>query len=508
MSQHKSVDTLMKMAHQPKNLSTLVRTKGTDYWKAISEKETLKLFHATAGSVPAYKDFLRKNKIKPENIKTLKDFSLVPAMDKDNYLHAYPYEKLLWDGELKKPLTIHATSGSTGEPTYFQRDFMSDLKREFIIDMFFKHNDLTTTGPTLFIITFGMGVWSAGMGIYTGAYLAANFNKYPISIISPGVNKVEVLKILRTIAPNFKQVIIAGYPPFVKDIIDEAREEKINLEKFNLRFVFTGESFSEEFRDYLCDHAGIRNVFTDTMNTYGSSELGAMAVETPLSILVRKQTDKHIFRTLFGDITKVPTLVQYIPYFVSFQCVDGELFFTGNSTIPLIKYKSGDSGGILTYDQVKDGLAQHGVTLGTEIKKHKITEHVCKLPFVYVYERKNLATTFYGILVYPEFLKAAMLDTQVNRFLTGKFTLIQKYDKNQDQYLEINLEMKRAVSFKKQDEEIVLRKIVETLKARSSEFGELCRNLGERAYPKLMFWPYEHQEYFTPGSKQQWVRRI
>src|SRR3989344_2137871 len=272
MSSTKSIDTLMKMAHQPKGLSNLVRTKGTDYWKKVSETETLKLFHAAAEKVPAYKDFLKKNKINPKHIKTLEDFSSVPTIDKNNYLRVYSYEKLLWDGELKKPLTIHATSGSTGEATYFQRDFMSDLKREFIIDMFFKHNDLTTTGPTLFVITFGMGVWSAGMGIYTGAYLAANFNKYPISIISPGVNKLEVLKILRTIAPNFKQVIIAGYPPFVKDIIDEAREEKINLEKFNLRFVFTGESFSEEFRDYLCDHAGIRNVFTDTMNTYGSSE--------------------------------------------------------------------------------------------------------------------------------------------------------------------------------------------------------------------------------------------
>jgi len=243
------------------------------------------------------------------------------------------------------------------------------------------------------------------------------------------------------------------------------------------------------------------------MNTYGSSELGAMAVETPLSILVRKQTDKHIFRTLFGDNTKIPTLVQYIPHFVSFQCADGELFFTGNSTIPLIKYKSGDSGGILTYDQVKDGLAQHGVTLGTEVKKHRISKSVCKLPFVYVYERKNLATTFYGILIYPEFLKPAMLDSELSRLLTGKFTLVQKYDKNQDQYLEINLELKQGRHLKHQDEEVVLRKIVETLKARSSEFGELYRNLGERAYPRLVFWPYEHPEYFAPGSKQQWVRR-
>lgn len=498
----------MDIVQKPKNLGTLVKTKGADYWQKVSEKETLALFHAAAEKVPAYKDFLKKNKINPRTIKTIEDFALVPAIDKENYLRAYPYEKLLWDGELKKPMTIHSTSGSTGEPTYFQRDFESDLKREFIIDMFFKQNELTTTGPTLFVITFGMGVWSAGMGIYTGAYLATNLNKYPISIISPGVNKTEVLKVLRTIAPNFKQVVIAGYPPFVKDIIDEARQEGIDLQKFNLRFVFTGESFTEEFRDYLSRNAGIKNVFIDTMNTYGSSELGAMAVETPLSILVRRQTDKTIFTSLFGDAIKIPTLAQYVPYFVNFECIDGELFFTGNSTIPLVKYRSGDSGGILTYDQIKDGLDQHGVALEAEIKKHQIVGHTNKLPFVYVFERKNLATTFYGILIYPEFLKAALLDAQLNRFLTGKFTLIQKHDNNQDQYLEINLELKRDVIFKRQYEGVVLEKIVETLKARSSEFGELCRNLGENCYPKLVFWPYEHKEYFGSSSKQQWVRRV
>lgn len=498
----------MEIVHQPKDLSNLVKTKGADYWQAVGEKETLKLFHDASERIPAYKDFLKKNQIDPKNIKTLKDFSSVPAIDKNNYLRAYPYESLHWDGELKKPFTIHATSGSTGEPMYFQRDFKSDLKREFVIDTFFKHNKLTTTGPTLFVITFGMGVWSAGMGIYTGTYLAVNFNKYPISIISPGINKAEVLKILRMIAPNFKQVIIAGYPPFVKDIIDDAKEAGINLQALNLRFVFTGESFTEEFRDYLTLNASIQNAYTDTMNTYGSSELGPMAVETPLSILVRKQSDKNIFKSLFGDISKVPTLVQYIPHFVNFSCVDGELFFTGNDPIPLVRYRSGDSGGTLTFDQVKDGLTQHGVDLEREVEKHQIASQVSKLPFVYVYERKSLAVTLYGILIYPEFLKAALLDPQLNQFLTGKFTVIQKYDEHQDQYLEINLELKGGVDFKKQYEAAVLERVVETLKMRSSEFGELCRNLGKRAYPRLVFWPYEHQEYFVPGSKQQWVKRI
>jgi len=489
------------------NIISLFKNKDVDYWTKIGAKEILKLFHAASKRVPAYKDFLRKNQINPEKIKTLEDFSSVPPIDKNNYLRVYPYEQLVWDGDIKKPTTIHSTSGSTGEPTYFQRDLMSDFRREVIINNFFRYNELTISGPTLFIITFSVGIWSAGMGIYTAAYLTSNLNKYPISIISPGISKIEILKILKNIAPNFKQVIIAGYPPFVKDIIDDALHEGIDLRKFNLRFVFTGEAFSEKFRDYISDKVGIKNIFIDTMNTYGTSEFGATAVETPLSILVRRLVNKKVFNELFGNISRVPTLAQYIPHFINFECVDGELFLTGDGPIPLIKYKSGDNGGILTYQRLEEVLSNNGIDIEKESKKLGIFKYIYKLPLVFVYERKNLTTTVYGVLIYPEFIKAALLDEQLSQFLTGKFTMIQKSNKEQDQYLEVNLELKKDIDFEKQYEEIALKRILEILIEKSSEFRELYKSLGEKVYPKIVFWPYEHHEYFTTGMKQKWVKK-
>ncbi len=488
------------------NFISLFKKESRDYWTKIGEREILKLFHTASHRVPAYKDFLEKNKINPKKIKNLKDFLSVPPIDKNNYLRAYPYEKLAWDGNIKRPTTIHSTSGSTGEPTYFQRDSRSDLRRELIINNFFRYSELTINGPTLFIITFSMGIWSAGMGIYTAAYLTTNRNKYHISIVSPGISKVEVLKILKNIAPNFKQVIVAGYPPFVKDVIDDALQEKIDIKNLNLRFVFTGEAFSEEFRDYIAKKAGVKNVFIDTMNTYGTSEFGATAVETPLSILVRRLGNKKIFKELFGDTNKVPTLAQYIPNFLNFECVDGELFLTGDGPFPLIRYRSGDSGGVLTYQKLEEVLSNNGIDIGAESEKLGISEYIYKLPLVFVYERKNLTTTIYGVLIYPEFLKVALLDKRLSQFLTGKFTMIQKYDKKQNQYLEINLELKKYIDFKEQYEDIALKGILKVLLERSSEFRELCKNLGQRVYPKLIFWPYEHQEYFTAGMKQKWVK--
>lgn len=485
-----------------------LKIKKEGYWSGIEEKEVLALFHSASKRVPAYKDFLRKNKINPDRINTLQDFKLVPSIDKENYLHAYPHEKLFWNRSTMRPATIHATSGSTGESNYFYREYAFDLRRETIIENFFRNNKATLKGPTLFIITFGMGIWSAGTGIYTGVYLATNRNNHPISLISPGINKIDTLKILRNLAPRYKQVIIAGYPPFVKDILDDAMYEGLDIKKMNPRFIFTGEAFTEEFRDYLIAKTGINNMYLDTMNTYGTSEFGPTAVETPVSILARRLAykDKKIFKELFGDIVKTPTIAQYIPYFVNFESENGELLITGDGPTPLIKYRSGDNGGILTHKQLNETLLNNGIDLEKESKELGFSDHTWSTPFVFVYERKNLAASLYGILIYPEFIKTALFDRRISQFLTGKFTMVTKYTNLKNQYLEINLELKKGEKFKKQHEEIALRKIAEVLKHKSSEYRELFRNMKEKVYPKLLFWPYEYPEYFTPGSKQKWVK--
>jgi len=486
-----------------------IQRKKSKFWLVERERMILDLFHSTSQRVPAYKDFLKRNKVNPAKVKNLKDFALVPPTDKVNYLHAYPIEKLFWEGNIKKPLTFHATSGSTGEPTYFQRDRESDLVREVIIGKFFKNDELTVKGPTLFVVTFGMGVWSAGMGIYSAAYLAGNDIKLPVSVITPGLNKAEISKILKKLAPRFKQVIIAGYPPFVKDLIDNAVHEGINIRKLNLRLIFTGEAFPEEFRDYLIEKKAVRNIYTDTMNTYGTSELGAIAVETPLSILGMRlaHKDRTIFNNLFGASVKTPTLAQYIPTFVNFECVNGELFFTGNSPAPLVKYQSGDHGGIFTYNEFAEVLGESSISIQKKSEELKISKYTSELPFVYVYERKNLATTLYGILIYPEFIKTALLDKRLNYFLTGKFTMITKYDGRNNQYLEINLELKKGLDWKKIYAKDSLRIVTDVLRKKSSEFRELSDHLRGRRLLKFVFWPYEHPKYFTLSNKHKWVKK-
>jgi phenylacetate-coenzyme A ligase PaaK-like adenylate-forming protein len=68
------------ISKNPERLLQDLRTKPERYWIKRGEKMALRLFRQMAERVPAYKDFLRKNKVKPEKINTIKDFKLVPPV--------------------------------------------------------------------------------------------------------------------------------------------------------------------------------------------------------------------------------------------------------------------------------------------------------------------------------------------------------------------------------------------------------------------------------------------
>jgi phenylacetate-CoA ligase len=414
----------------------------------------------------------------------------------------------MWKGSDMLPLTIHASSGTMQKPSYFYRNLLSDVRRELILEDFFKYRTKKNNQhSTLFVIALGMGVWSAGVGTYTGAYLASTSNSYNLSIISPGSNKVEIAKILKKIAPAYDEVVIAAYPPIAKDVIDEALEEGIDLQKINLRFIFTGEPFSEKFRDYLARYGKIRNPLIDTMNTYGTSELGTVAVETPLTILIRQLVGER-FSDIFGDVNgKIPTLAQYNPLFVNFDCKSGELYFTGDNAIPLFRHEAGDNGGIYSYEDTLDLLGKHGIDLEKASKEAGISKFVSKLPLVYVYERKNLVTSLSGALIYPEYVRSPLLDSDFHDFVTGKFTMLQKYDSDQNQYLEINVELRRKVRPSKRLEESLERHIVDSMKKRSSEFAYVYKMRGHSARPVVILWPYEDPKYFKSKGKQRWIAK-
>ena len=353
-----------------------------------------------------------------------------------------------------------------------------------------------------------MGVWIGGLITYKAFEIAGIRSKYPISIITPGINKIEIFNALKKLAPHYKQTILIGYAPFIKDIIDEAPSQGINLKKLNMRMLFAAEAFSEKFRDYICKKVGIKNPCLGTLNVYGTADIGTMAYETPISILIRRLAikNKKLFKEIFSSTDKTPTLAQYNPNFIVFESLNGEIILTGDNSIPLIRYAIGDHGGTYNFSELSSKLKKFGLDIYKEAEKAGVQNYVYELPFVYVYERADLATSLYGLLIYPETIREALLDKTISRFLTGKFTMLTKFDSKQNQYLQINLELKKDKKIGKAVKEKILKKIVCYLRFKNSEFRELSDYLKKRAFPKLVFWPAEHPLYFRPGVKQRWVK--
>ncbi|MDE1966411.1 MAG: phenylacetate--CoA ligase family protein, partial [Patescibacteria group bacterium] len=448
--------------------------KTSQEWSRSQQRTALDLFKRAASGVPAYKRFLKDNHVHAELVESPSDLAIVPPVTKQNYLHAYPFKELFWNGSLRAPHVLTATSGSTGAPTYFGRSHEVDDHSSFIHELFYRSSSLELNKSTLVIVCFGMGVWIGGLITYEAFDLLGR-RGYPVSVITPGINKSEIFKILRDLAPQYEQLILAGYPPFLKDVIDEAPAHGATFDKHRVALLFAAEAFTEEFRDYVASRANVKNPLTDTANIYGSADIGTMAFETPLSILIRRlaRDNEALFNDLFRGTMKTPTLAQYLPEFVSFEAPNGEVLLTGDSALPLIRYSIGDHGGVYSFKEIVERCRTHGIDLEREIRKAGIAKQVLKLPFVYVYERIDLATTLYGLQIYPETIRQVLLDKRFAPHMTGKIALVTKYDHNQDQYLEVNIEQKPGKEAGKVLQAELLTEIVKNLREKNSEYREL-----------------------------------
>lgn len=500
------------MENDPKKSSAAARriihsieTKKSAFWERTRETQMLGLFHKAARNVPAYKDFLKKEKIDPAKIRNVKDFQFVPPVSKSSYLRKYPLEKLCWGGTLRNQFVFTSTSGSTGDSFYFPRGKELDWQSSIVHELFLKNGSHGSNRPTLVIVCFGMGVWIGGILTYKAFEIAAARGNYPVSIITPGINKDEIFKALRNLAPQYDHVILAGYPPFMKDVIDEAESQNVDLKKLNLRLLFAAESFTEEFRDHLSRRVGISDPVRDTLNVYGTADLGTMAYETPVSILMRRCAVKRrpFFRSLFDSAQKTPTLASYNPFFTNFEAMDGQIFLTGDNAIPLVRYAIGDAGGTHSFAEAVTIAKEHGVDIRKEIARSKIPAN--ELPLVYVYERTDLSLKFYGAIIYPEHVKHALQHRSVNRKVTGKFTMQLKFDEEQNQRLEINVELGRGGKHQDALERLVQQAVVDALLKYNAEFKNNYASIPHKVTPKIVLRDYADPAYFRSGVKQKWV---
>lgn len=504
-----SPTSLPKEFEDVRELQRMLKDKPESYWAGRGESMALGLFHEMSERVPAYQDFLSRHNFDPKSVKAISDFERVPLISKDNYLRKYPLEQLCWDGNLAgQQWVISTTSGSTGEPFYFPRAELQDEFYALSAELYLLENFEIDKKSTLYIDAFAMGAWIGGLFTYEAVHRVAQ-KGYSLSIITPGINKPEVINAVRKLGASYDQVIIGCYPPILRDIIDLGIEEGLDWGDYNLGVVFSAEGFGEEFRDYIAEHGKLANIHTSTLNHYGTVDLGTMSHETPLSIFARREglKDKQLYSDMFNGVTKQPTLTQFVPEMFYFEEVDNGVVCSSYSGLPLARYDLKDRGGIISLDQLTQTFAKHGKDLDTELATVGLADKTWNLPFVYLYERSDFSVTFTGAQIYPEEIRRALLDPSVHREVTGKFTMIAGYDDDAQNFLEVNVELRKTVEPSPELEQSIVDLIVQRLLEENSEYRVLYGEYSTKLHPKVQFWPFGHEKHFSGRGKQQWVKK-
>lgn len=483
-----------------------LQTEPESDWRRRGEQRALRLFHEMSQRVPAYKDFLKKHGIKSSDIKNIADFPKIPIIDKNNYLRAYPRADLCWDGIFAgRDWVISTTSGSTGEPFYFPRTDLQDQYLAITTELYLRGNFKIQDKTTLYIDAFPMGAWIGGVFTYDSIKQIAE-KGYCVSIITPGIHKQEVINAVKQLGCDFDQIIIGAYAPFLKDILDDGTQQGINWTDYKIGFVFSAEAFTETFRDYIIQLVNAEDQLRVSLNHYGTVDLGTMAHETPLSILLRRQLARDDNLTiLFPEDKRQPTFAQYDPSLFYFEKSDNSILCSSSSGLPLVRYDLKDYGGVLTKQQVEERMEMAGYDLKDLISQYAIEDTVRNLPFVYVYERNDFTVSYYAFLVYPDTIRRALQSEKFAADITGKFTMIVDYSSDGRQQLNIHIELRPGSEEKSSLARHIQACLHGALLQENSEYRETANMVGEMVKPIIKLWPYEDVTYFRAGTKQKWV---
>jgi phenylacetate-CoA ligase len=479
-----------------------------DYSKAVNRLMnqgqifSLNYFKSAANEIPAYGDFLKKNKIDPKKINTFYDFEkYVPIMTKDNYLRQYSAKDLAWKGDLSNSSIISVSSGSSGIPFFWYRGTeQHEEAGEYHHDVY-KYIMDADTKSTLVVVCFSMGTWVAGPYTTFATVYAAD-KGLKINVVTPGIDMKDAINVIGKLKENYDQVVLAGYPPFVKDLLDEGIREKIDWSTCDLKFLVAGEAISEELRDYLLSfntNAEAHHV----INIYGTADAGLVSHETPLSVSLRRSLvhNQDRMESIFGK-SVIPTLAQFNPLRRFIEIVDKNIVFTSASGIPLIRYNIKDEGGIFTD---LDTLAEDEMIFSKSLDGVRNVEK-WYLPFVYIHGRADFTASLYAVLIYPENIKMALLspELQSKKLVTGKFVMTTKNDSKMNQFLELNIELQHGQTSKIDLEKYIRNVVHLTLVDKNAEYRKLHHALGDKVIPRVFLRNYADPDYFKGANKQAW----
>ncbi len=310
----------------------------------------------------------------------------------------------------ERDVTIDESSGSTGTPYNWVRSGLERHQSHIFISYFAQY--CYGTQPYVTINAFSMGAWATGINM--GVAMARHGI---VKCTGPDVEKI--LHTLRFFGPSYRY-LIAGYPPFLKHLIDAAEAQRFPFEEFDLRALVGGEGMAEGLRDYLLRR--FRSVFSG----FGATDLEiGIAGETPVAVAIRRLCRERpdVRTALFGADSRLPMLFQYNPLMHYVEVNENrELLFTisrQSLLSPRVRYNVHDEGGVARFDDMQRRLAACGI----DIDRPDCGGARLRLPFFWIYGRRDYTVSVMGANIYPEDIEQCLYADAALAKITHSFCL-------------------------------------------------------------------------------------
>ena len=361
----------------------------------LSRERALATARHAARRVPAYRTLLAERGVNPDRIDALDE---LPETDKAAYVDRWSLTDRCLDGRIPlRGTTIDESSGSTGTPYNWVRGAEERRHVRRMISFFARY----TFGdePLVVLNAFSMGAWATGLT--TAIALEGNGL---VKATGPVVDKI--LGTMRELGPGYRYLIV-GYPPFLKLLLDEGEAAGFPWSEYQVHALMGGEGNSEALRDYLLRR------FRSAFSGYGATDVEiGLAAETPVCVALRRLAARRpeVAEALFGESGRSPMVFQYNPLLHHVEAnAAGELLFTvtRDATLaPKVRYNVHDEGGVIREDDLRRRLAPFGIRLEDLVPDGP---RLVKMPFLFVFGRKDSTVSVMGANIYPGDIEAGLL---------------------------------------------------------------------------------------------------
>jgi len=274
--------------------------------------------------VPTYRKKLDEVGIRPEDIRSVEDITLLPFTTKEDLIENYPFG--MFAVPLSDVVRIHSSSGTTGKPKvvgYTRKDV------EMWAEVMARTICCGGGGPNDVIQNaYGYGLFTGGLGIHYGA------EKIGMTVIpiSGGNTKRQIM-----VMQDFGATMLACTPSYALYIADTAAEMGIDIRNLPLKNgIFGAEPWTNNLRKEIEAKMGIR-----ATDIYGLSEIIGPGVSSECEV----QNGLHVFDDHFLPEIIDPNTLEVLP-----PNTPGELVFTSltKEAFPILRYRTRDLSMLMT----------------------------------------------------------------------------------------------------------------------------------------------------------------